>query len=80
MSSFEFYAGLAEKLEREGNQVLDVPDDTLKIVVRREPLGVCALITPWNVSLLLAEMIVCMQRGGSVIVKHQEQRVWKAIT
>jgi len=54
IGSFEFYAGLAEKLEREGDLDLKVPDETLKIVVRKEPLGVCALITPWNYPLLMA--------------------------
>lgn len=50
ISSFEFYAGLADRLEKEGDQDLRVPDETLKIVMKKEPLGVCALITPWNVS------------------------------
>ena len=50
MNTFQFYAGLAEKLEKEGEVDLNVPDPTLKIVVKKEPLGVCALITPWNVS------------------------------
>lgn len=61
VSSFEFYAGQAEKLDKEGDQDLNVPDETLKIVVRREPLGVCALITPWNVSpyiLVLAHVLL----------------------
>ena len=51
ISSFEFYAGLADKLERDGDHDLKVPDETLHIMVKREPLGVCALITPWNVRL-----------------------------
>jgi hypothetical protein len=54
VGSFEFYAGLAEKLERDGDEDLKVPDETLKILVRKEPLGVCALITPWNYPLLMA--------------------------
>ena len=51
IGSFEFYAGLADKLEKDGDHDLKVPDETLHIVVKKEPLGVCALITPWNVRL-----------------------------
>lgn len=50
VSTLEFYAGLAQMLEDQGDEDLKVPDPNLKIVIRREPLGVCALITPWNVS------------------------------
>lgn len=53
IGSFEFYAGLAEKLEKDGDHDLKVPDETMNIVVKKEPLGVCALITPWNVSIHL---------------------------
>ena len=50
ISAFEYYAGLAEDLDRTGDEDLHVPDENMQITVRREPLGVCALITPWNVS------------------------------
>lgn len=50
ISAFEYYAGLAEELDRTGDEDLHVPDENMQITVRREPLGVCALITPWNVS------------------------------
>ena len=45
---FEYYAGLAEALDaRQGEGVdLGTPDFTCSL--RREPLGVVALITPWN--------------------------------
>lgn len=74
IGSFEFYAGLAEKLEREGDLDLKVPDETLKIVVRKEPLGVCALITPWNYPLLMAvwKVAAALAAGNTIVLKPSE--------
>ena len=55
VSTFEYYAGLAQKLEEQGDEDLNVPEPNMKIVIKREPLGVCALVTPWNVSSLLSD-------------------------
>ena len=56
ISSFEFYAGLAEEQDKKGDEDLNVPDENMKITVRREPLGVCGLITPWNVGCLIFQI------------------------
>lgn len=45
---FDYYAGLAEKLDDRQYSPIDVGMDEFKVAVRREPLGVVALITPWN--------------------------------
>jgi acyl-CoA reductase-like NAD-dependent aldehyde dehydrogenase len=51
----------------------DVPDSTPNTVVylKREPVGVCALITPWNVpSLLIATKIgPCLATGNTCVIK-----------
>lgn len=74
INSFEFYAGLAEKLEKEGDRDLKVPDDTLMIMVRKEPLGVCALITPWNYPLLMAvwKVAAALAAGNTIVLKPSE--------
>jgi acyl-CoA reductase-like NAD-dependent aldehyde dehydrogenase len=64
---FEYYAGAANKLFGE---VVPVQDDGLDVVLR-EPVGVCALIVPWNFPLLIttwktAPALAC---GNSVIIK-----------
>ena len=64
---FEYYAGAANKLLGE---VVPVQDDGLDVVLR-EPVGVCALIVPWNFPLLIttwktAPALAC---GNSVIIK-----------
>jgi acyl-CoA reductase-like NAD-dependent aldehyde dehydrogenase len=64
---FEYYAGAANKLFGE---VVPVQDDGLDVVMR-EPVGVCALIVPWNFPLLIttwktAPALAC---GNSVVIK-----------
>jgi len=45
---FDYYAGLAEQLDGRQYSPIDVGMDEFRVAVRREPLGVVALITPWN--------------------------------
>jgi hypothetical protein len=45
---FDYYAGLAEQLDSRQYSPIDVGMDEFRVAVRREPLGVVALITPWN--------------------------------
>lgn len=64
---FEYYAGAANKFFGE---VVPVQDHGIDLVLR-EPIGVCALIVPWNFPLLIttwktAPALAC---GNSVIIK-----------
>lgn len=45
---FEYYAGLAEALDGRQGEAVDLGSDDFSCRLRREPLGVVALITPWN--------------------------------
>jgi acyl-CoA reductase-like NAD-dependent aldehyde dehydrogenase len=75
---FRYYAGWATKLE--GSTVaLSNPD--IFHYTRREPVGVCALITPWNFPLMitawkLAPALAC---GNAVILKPAEQTPLTAV-
>ena len=53
-SCFDYYAGLAEKLDGRQDAPIDVGSDDFAVRVRREALGVVGLITPWNYPLLMA--------------------------
>ena len=44
---FEYYADLAEKLDERQDEAVAVPMDVFSCHVRREPIGVVGLITPW---------------------------------
>ncbi len=64
---FEYYAGAANKFF---GDVVPVTDDGIDLVLR-EPIGVCALIVPWNFPLLIttwktAPALAC---GNAVIIK-----------
>ncbi len=68
---FRYYAGWADKIEGE---VLPVPGPYLNYT-RREPVGVCAAIVPWNFPLQTAAWKVApaLACGNTVILKPAEQ-------
>ncbi len=51
---FDYYADLAEALDAKQYAPIDVGMEEFRVAVRREPLGVVGLITPWNYPLLMA--------------------------
>lgn len=51
---FDYYADLAEKLDTRQYEHVELPDDSFDTKIIRQPLGVIALITPWNYPLLMA--------------------------
>jgi len=68
---FRHYAGLADS---DAGRVVDTgqPDVVSRIV--HEPLGVCALITPWNYPLLQTSWKVapCLAAGNTFVLKPSE--------
>ncbi|XP_042499349.1 betaine aldehyde dehydrogenase 1, chloroplastic-like [Macadamia integrifolia] len=71
---FEYYAGLAEALDTKQKAPLSLPMETFKGHVLKEPLGVIALITPWNYPLLMATWKVApaLAAGCTAILKPSE--------
>ncbi|WP_217198476.1 aldehyde dehydrogenase family protein [Streptomyces buecherae] len=69
---FRYYAGWVTKIEGTVSPV-SFPDTTH--FTRREPVGVCALITPWNFPLMIAswKMAPALACGNTVILKPAEQ-------
>jgi aldehyde dehydrogenase (NAD+) len=68
---FRYYAGWADKIEGE---VLPIPGPYLNYT-RREPVGVCAGIIPWNFPLQMAAWKVApaLACGNTMILKPAEQ-------
>lgn len=64
---FDYYAGWIDKLYGESSPV----ENGFLNFTRREPVGVCALIVPWNFPLLLAcwKIAPALAMGNTVIVK-----------
>ncbi|OWM65364.1 hypothetical protein CDL15_Pgr008954 [Punica granatum] len=71
---FEYYADLAEGLDAKQNTPISLPMDTFKSYVRKEPIGVVGLITPWNYPLLMATWKVApaLAAGCAAILKPSE--------
>jgi aldehyde dehydrogenase (NAD+) len=68
---FRYYAGWADKIEGE---VLPIPGPFLNYT-RREPVGVCGQIIPWNYPLQMAAWKVApaLACGNTVVLKPAEQ-------
>jgi acyl-CoA reductase-like NAD-dependent aldehyde dehydrogenase len=69
---FRYYAGWVTKLEGE-TVPLSIPN--VFHYTRREPVGVCALITPWNFPLLIAswKLAPALACANTCVVKPAEQ-------
>jgi betaine-aldehyde dehydrogenase len=68
---FEYFGGMATKVHGE---TLNVPDNALNFTLK-EPVGVAALIIPWNYPLLMAawKLGPSLAAGCAVILKPAEQ-------
>ncbi|MDE3027944.1 MAG: aldehyde dehydrogenase family protein [Paracoccaceae bacterium] len=70
---FDFYAGLAEGLDGEIEDIA-LSDDRFTAKAVREPLGVAAAIIPWNYPLLMAAWKVApaLAAGCAMVLKPSE--------
>jgi aldehyde dehydrogenase (NAD+) len=68
---YRYYAGLADKIE---GAVIPTGKSNMFTFTRHEPLGVVALITPWNSPLLLLshKLATALAAGNVVIIKPSE--------
>jgi len=66
-----YYAGWADKIE---GKVIDTTPDTFNYV-KKEPIGVCAQIIPWNFPLLMWSWKIgpAIATGNTVVLKTAEQ-------
>ena len=72
---FEYYAELAEKLDKRQGEVLQLPMAEFKGAIRREPLGVVGLITPWNYPMLMAAVSPCKPGPYTLSSAHVQLRL-----
>lgn len=68
---YRYYGGLADKVE---GYVPPIDKPGVFNYVKYEPLGVCALITPWNSPLLLLawKLAPALAAGNTVVIKPSE--------
>uniref|UniRef100_M8C5I2 betaine-aldehyde dehydrogenase n=1 Tax=Aegilops tauschii TaxID=37682 RepID=M8C5I2_AEGTA len=70
---FEFFAGHAEALDKRQNAAVALPEN-FKCHLKKEPIGVVALITPWNYPLLMAvwKVAPALAAGCTAVLKPSE--------
>ncbi|KAM0067604.1 putative betaine-aldehyde dehydrogenase [Helianthus debilis subsp. tardiflorus] len=71
---FEYNADLAEALVVKRNAPVNLPMDTFKFHIIREPIGDVGLITPWNYPLLMAiwKVASALAAGCAAVLKPSE--------
>lgn len=72
---FDFYAGLAEQLDKNPEERIVLSDDRFTSKAVKEPIGVAGAIIPWNYPLLMAAWKVApaLAAGCTVVLKPAEQ-------
>ena len=78
ISEMEFFAGAASKLQGSTNSA--APHGFLNYTLR-EPIGVCALVVPWNYPfmLLMRKIGPAIAAGNSIVIKPASQSPLSAI-
>ena len=68
-SIFRYFAGLADHLEEP--DIRPFPSGAGESVVRRDPVGVCVLIAPWNfpINLVVIKLAPALLAGCTVVIK-----------
>ncbi len=71
---FEYYAGLAEELDNNPEENIQLPDGRFTSKAVKEPIGVAGAIIPWNYPLLMAAWKVApaLAAGCTVVLKPAE--------
>lgn len=71
---FDFYAGLAEQLDNNPEEIIALADDRFTSKAVKEPIGVAGAIIPWNYPLLMAAWKVApaLAAGCTVVLKPAE--------
>lgn len=70
-SYYRYYAGLADKIE---GSFLPIDKPDMEVWVRREPVGVVAMVVPWNSQLFLSAVKIgpALAAGCTLVLKASE--------
>lgn len=73
-ATFDYYADLAEQLDRTGEVEVAIPSAEHRAVIRREAAGVVALIVPWNFPMVTTawKLAPAIAAGCTVVLKPSE--------
>ncbi|MBW4048672.1 MAG: NAD-dependent succinate-semialdehyde dehydrogenase [Proteobacteria bacterium] len=70
-----FVEWFAEEAKRVYGETIPSPDPTKRLLVIRQPVGVCAAITPWNfpLAMITRKVAPALAAGCPVVIKPAEQ-------
>ena len=70
-----FVEWFAEEAKRIGGETIPSTDNNKRYLVIRQPIGVCAAITPWNfpVAMITRKVAPALAAGCTVVIKPAEQ-------
>ncbi len=70
-----FVEWFAEEAKRVYGETIPSPDPGKRLVVQRQPIGVCAAITPWNfpLAMITRKVAPALAAGCPVVIKPAEQ-------
>ena len=76
-----FVEWFAEQARRTNGEVIPTTADDRRLMVIRQPVGVCALITPWNfpAAMITRKVAPALAAGCTVVVKPAEQTPFTAL-
>src|SRR5699024_11139978 len=76
-----FVEWFAEQAKRISGDILSSPLASNRLLVTREPIGVCAAITPWNfpIAMITRKVAPALAAGCTVVLKPAEQTPLSAL-
>lgn len=77
-SFFEWFGEQAKRIE---GDVLESPSRSTRIIVTKEPIGVCAAITPWNfpAAMITRKVAPALAAGCPIVLKPAELTPYSAL-
>ncbi|MCY7314108.1 MAG: NAD-dependent succinate-semialdehyde dehydrogenase [Rubrivivax sp.] len=76
-----FVEWFAEEARRVDGQIIPTTDNNKRLLVIKQPIGVCAAITPWNfpIAMITRKVAPALAAGCPVIIKPAEQTPLSAL-
>lgn len=71
IETWRYYAGWCDKIQGETIPIASARPQKNLCFTKREPIGVCGLITPWNYPLMMLswKMAACLAAGNTCVIK-----------
>lgn len=71
IDTFRYFAGWCDKIQGATIPINNARPNRNLTFTKREPIGVCGLVTPWNYPLMMLawKMAACLAAGNTVVIK-----------